>query len=196
MKAASIIRFKRAHSSAAKQSGIVMFVALAVLILMTLAGLAMLRQMSGSVSIAGNLAFKQTATAAGDIGTEAARALVMPTAFNRNATNAAIGYYSTWDRTNTDPASYFVDPTRTSATITDAATGNRVRYVVHRMCEIADRDANAAGQFCARTGKERSTSRGSGGGLEPEPLFLPYFQITTQISGPRNTVSYIQVIMN
>ena len=86
MKAAFVLslRSRRAlfqHRS--KQSGVVMFVALAVLILMTLAGLAMLRQMGSSVSIAGNLAFKQNATAAGDLGTETARAVRSPQAAER-----------------------------------------------------------------------------------------------------------------
>lgn len=195
MKAAPVTRLKCAPSSAAKQSGIVMFVALAVLILMTLAGLAMLRQMSGSVSIAGNLAFKQNATAVGDIGTEAAIALIKPTTFDRDNTNAAIGYYSTWNKTDTEPASYFVDTTKTSAAITDKATGNTVRYVVHRMCEVANSAGDAVGQYCANSGSQKSSIKGY-----PPPTFdppvLPYYQITTQIIGPRKTVSYIQVVMN
>jgi type IV pilus assembly protein PilX len=196
MKAAVITPFKRHHSSPAKQSGIVMFVALAVLILMTLAGLAMLRQMSGSVSIAGNLAFKQNATAVGDIGTEAAIALIKPDAFNRNNTNPAIGYYSTWNKTDTDPASYFADTSRTSAPIIDGATGNTVRYVVHRMCEKENAPTDASDQYCARTGNEKSINKGVPGELATDDTFFPYFQITTQIVGPRNTVSYIQVVMN
>jgi type IV pilus assembly protein PilX len=195
MKAPRVTRTKLTHACGTKQSGIVMFVALGVLILMTLAGLAMLRQMSGSVSIAGNLAFKQNATAVGDIGTEAAIALVKPITFNRDVTNAAIGYYSTWNKTDTDPASYFANTALTSAPITDTATGNTVRYVIHRMCEVANSAADAVGQYCANSGSQKSSGRGY-----PPPTFdapvLPYFQITTQIVGPRNTVSYIQVVMN
>ena len=195
MKVAAITKSGRSGSSASQQSGIVMFVALAVLILMTLAGLAMLRQMSGSVSIAGNLAFKQNATALGDRGTEAARATVMSAAFDRDTTNAAVGYYSTWNRLDTDPASYFVNPLLTSAPITDVATGNTVRYVVHRMCEIADAASDAPGQFCARTGTEKSVNKSSDAPAV-DTGFLPYYQITTQVIGPRKTVSYIQVVMN
>jgi type IV pilus assembly protein PilX len=197
MKAAAFKGFKHGRASASKQSGIVMFVALAVLILMTLAGLAMLRQMSGSVSIAGNLAFKQNATSFGDRGTEAAIALVMAPGFPRDITNASIGYYSTWNRTNTDPASYFVNPSgATSAPIIDSATGNTVRYVVHRMCEVANAAADAPGQYCARSGVQVITDRGDCPCAPDDLTFFPYFQITTQISGPRNTVSYIQVVMN
>ena len=52
-----------------------LFVALIVLIIMTLAGLALLRQMGAGVSIAGNIAFKENATSVADRGTEVAYAL-------------------------------------------------------------------------------------------------------------------------
>ena len=55
------------------QRGIVMWVAIAVLIVMSLTGLAMMRQMGGSLSIAGNVAFKESATSSADAGTEIAR---------------------------------------------------------------------------------------------------------------------------
>ena len=47
-----------------------LFVALIVLIIMTLAGLALLRQMGVGTSIAGNIAFKENATSVADRGTE------------------------------------------------------------------------------------------------------------------------------
>ena len=52
---------------------VVLFVALIVLIIMTLAGLALLRQMGAGTSIAGNIAFKENATSVADRGTEVAR---------------------------------------------------------------------------------------------------------------------------
>jgi Tfp pilus assembly protein PilX len=55
------------------QRGVVMWVALVVLIVMSLAGLAMLRQMGAGVSIAGNIAFKENATSSADAGTEVGR---------------------------------------------------------------------------------------------------------------------------
>ena len=49
----------RLHRTAQRlQRGVVLFVALIVLIIMTLAGLALLRQMGVGTSIAGNVAFK------------------------------------------------------------------------------------------------------------------------------------------
>lgn len=186
----------QASTSAPEQRGVVMFVALAVLILMTLAGLAMLRQMGGTVSIAGNLAFKQNATAVGDVGTETARAVIMAPAFDRTNTNAAAGFYSSWKKDDVDPATYFTDPALAVPPITDAATGNSISYVIHRLCETANLDANDPAQRCSRSGDAGTTNKGAGGAASKDSTFLPYFRITTRVIGPRNTVSYIQVVLN
>ena len=181
----------RRGAGARRQHGMVMFVALGVLILMTLAGLAMLRQMGGGVSIAGNMAFKQSATAVADLGTETARAWVMASTTNRTNTQASLGYYSSWAGS--------VDPTTfawaTAPSTTDAATGNVVRYVIHRLCVLPDVDANAPGQSCSSEGL-RAPSRGGGGGPTWTTISQPYYRITTQVTGPRNTVSYTQVVTN
>ena len=56
----------------ARQGGVVLMMALIVLVAMTLAGIALVRSVNTSNIIAGNLAFQQAATHAGDTGTEAA----------------------------------------------------------------------------------------------------------------------------
>ena len=58
------------------QGGIVLLIALIILIAMTIAGIALLRSVDISNIIAGNLAFKQAATHAGDIGVERALAFL------------------------------------------------------------------------------------------------------------------------
>jgi type IV pilus assembly protein PilX len=170
------------------QRGIVMFVALAVLILMTLAGLAMLRQMGGAVSIAGNLAFKQTATSVADVGTEAARAWFTTAGRNLNVDSSANGYYATWSA-NVDPTTF---PWTSAPSVSDGSTGNTVQYITHRLCQSLG-DANAAGQQCSSEGGGGSDKGGGGpGGFTT--LTSPYYRVTSKVTGPRNTVSYIQVV--
>ena len=77
--------------------GVVLFVALIVLIIMTLAGLALLRQMGAGTSIAGNIAFKENATSVADRGTEFANAwLTHPDAAITATDSVANGYLSSW----------------------------------------------------------------------------------------------------
>lgn len=173
----------------------VMWVALGVLIIMSLAGLAMLRQMGGGVSIAGNVAFKQSATTVADLGTETARAWFKaqsPLVLQSDLGSA--GYYSSWGSS--------VDPTDASwkaawdaaPEVVDAATGNRVKYVINRLCETPGKDANEPGQRCSAEGGG-TTDKGTDGTTFTS-LGSPYYRITTQVTGPRNTVSYTQVVTN
>ena len=54
------------------QRGVVLFIALIVLVAMSLAGIALMRSVDTNVLVAGNLAFRQTNTMYGDVGVEAA----------------------------------------------------------------------------------------------------------------------------
>ena len=74
----------RGAAAPRRERGVVLFVALIVLIIMTLAGLALLRQMTTGVSIAGNIAFKENATSVADRGAEVAlQYLALPTTVQR-----------------------------------------------------------------------------------------------------------------
>jgi len=78
------------------QQGVVLFVALIVLIIMTLAGLALLRQMGAGTSIAGNIAFKENATSVADRGTEVARKWIRD---NTAITANELTWPETWPET-------------------------------------------------------------------------------------------------
>ena len=84
------------------QDGVVLFVALIVLIIMTLAGLALLRQMGAGTSIAGNIAFKENATSVADRGTEFANAWLVANYAITASDSIANGYISNWG-TSVDP---------------------------------------------------------------------------------------------
>jgi type IV pilus assembly protein PilX len=146
-----------------RQRGVVLFIALIVLVAMTLAGIALVRSVDTGTMVAGNLAFKQGATMAGDAGTDAAIAFLTP--LNGTTTpyqNQIIsGYYAT-SQDSLDITGSRNDPTRArvdwdnnncsgivfsacikpSPAITDAATGTTIRYIIHRLCQ-GEGDPNA-----------------------------------------------------
>ena len=62
----------RPGASIPPQRGVVIFIALIALVVMTIAGVALMRAMAPASTIAGNIAFKQAATQASDIGVELA----------------------------------------------------------------------------------------------------------------------------
>ena len=180
------------------ERGVVMFVALVVLIVMTLAGLAMLRQMSSGVSIAGNIAFKQGATAVADAGIEAGRAWLTANAGAVNADVAASGYYATWG-TNVDPTSAVWKTMWDAVPDTLVTNTGNVRFIVQRLCSMPGPSFGGA-QQCSdsipASGGGESKGGGSYGNTSSTLTPAPFYRVTARVIGPRNTVSYTQVVMN
>ena len=212
------------HKLPGQQSGVVLFIALIVLVAMTLAGIALVRSVDTGNVVAGNLAFKQGATLAGDAGTEAAMTWLQAVAGSSSSytDQAASGYYSTSQDTldmtgsSNDPNLARVDwdfnscsgaiiPTQISACITpapaiSAGAGNTVTYIIHRLCQSPG-DPNSTGNSCANY-KSTSTTSPKKGELKYgddkrfEPLPKEYYRITSRTVGPRNTVSFVETIIH
>jgi len=186
------------RASRRRQHGVVLFVALIVLIIMTLAGLALLRQMGVGTSIAGNVAFKENATSVADRGTEAARAWLIANSGITANDSTADGYLSSWGTGAVDPAAF--DWAGSSKTLTDdvAQTGNTTRIIIHRLCANANMSALDPAQRCSDfpivNGGE-SHGGGSYPSVLPGTSPSPFYRVTTRVDGPRNTVSYTQVLM-
>lgn len=176
-----------------RQRGVVLFISLIVLVAMSLAGIAAWRSVSTGLLIAGNMAFQQGATLSADKGLEAARAW-LTNAANANLLTAdqASGYYSTWQSTfNATTFNWAALSTSTGAA--DAA-GNSVSYVIHRMC-------GSAGAYNLPPPQQCVATMGSDGTINTEiPQGLQgslqlYYRVTVRVTGPRNTVSYVQSTM-
>ncbi|RZJ02308.1 MAG: hypothetical protein EOP39_22800 [Rubrivivax sp.] len=181
------------------QRGIVMIIALVVLVAMSLAGLALLRSMSTGVAIAGNVAFKQNATSVGDLGLEAARLWLVTEGAKPgellNVSNTDEGYHAAWSA-GFDPLTYDWG-TGIKDYTADDGTGNRVRYVIHRLCSV-EGSLSVAGQQCVIPTGEVEKGTGGGGASGPgvsAAIKRPYFRVTARVDGPRDTVSYVQMVM-
>ena len=191
-----------------KQSGVVLFIALIILVAMSLAGIALIRSVDTSNLIAGNLAFRQGATIAGDWGLESARSWLLDQATNSPSNlyssspsvTGGSAYLSIWtsnvDFTGTISGQTAFDWTSALNVGTDAA-GNQVSYIIHRMCQTTGDPAN---QNCIRSATG-GVSTGSRGGVSYGSFNLTqgttvYYRVTSKVTGPRNTVSYVQSIMN
>jgi type IV pilus assembly protein PilX len=183
----------RHRSGSSRQRGVVLFVAIIVLVAMTLAGLAMMRHMGVGTSIAGNVAFKENATSVADRGTEAARAWLTANQAILNNDNLPAGYHSSWAAS--------VDPTTFNwaggSVQLPAEVGNVASVYIERLCETPNLSALAPTQVCSDKPVGTGASRGGGSYpsvLPPTPP-QPYFRVTTRVDGPRNTRSYTQVLM-
>lgn len=192
------------------QRGVILIITLIVLVAMTLASIAMVRSVDTSTVIAGNLAFKQSATASGDAGLEAAIVWLSANSGSLEQDSASNGYYATSQNSldltgnkTPDAPSDNLDWTSSSAVkiLAKDAAGNEVAYVIHRMC---DNVGPLNGATCAT---EQSVQAGSSqGSARQMQTYQPgswgsvanrgYYRITARITGPRNSISYVQAVIS
>jgi Tfp pilus assembly protein PilX len=183
------------------QGGAVLFIAIAVVVVMTLAGIALVRSIDTSNLIAGNLAFHESATNSGDTGVETAIAWLQAnsTGATLNADNPTNGYAANGINAAQSPAAgqswdaYWTATLASRArTLSTNGAGNTVSYVIDRMCSFSG--APTAGATCASSPLP-SAATGSAevaGKLQLNVPSLVYYRITARITGPRSTVSYVQ----
>ena len=190
------------HSRQAKQVGVVLFIALIALIVMSLAAVALIRSVDTNTMIAGNLSYKQSALISADSGVETALGWLK----NQSETNAdpkadlnadltAQGYYAT----SAGDAKTFVDSSNaklaTGSNINAGidGSGNTIKYIIQRMCS----NTGAADTSHCLYGPpgEHENSLGHCDLSNPclgEPTGALLYRITTKVTGPKNTVSYSQ----
>jgi len=189
------------------QRGVVLFVAMIVLVVMALAGVAMVRQSGAGLSIAGNLAFKQGATSAGDYGTEAAINWWLPLRGTVALDNdvSAEGYYSNWGAAGTprltgDPSTYDWNTLAKKVVVDDGTrAGNQVSYIIERLCLNPGMNPEDPAQICVKTppsgGADQSVRTREYPETAGEDRLVVHYRISTQIVGPKRTLSYIQVMV-
>jgi hypothetical protein len=183
---------------------VVLFIALVVLVAMTLAGLSLMRSVTTSTVAIGNLASKQTITNAGDWGVEAGRAwaLAQPVA-NLTKDAKSSGYFSGWDASldPTDaPANWWKENGQTVALAGSPldVAGMDVRWVVHRLCSLPDLDVNDPAQQCITLQSAGFGSSKGAGDYNERPLAntqQPYYRVTVRVVDPRMTVTYVQTVI-
>jgi Tfp pilus assembly protein PilX len=171
----------------------VLLIALIVLVAMSLAGVALIRSVDTTVTVAGNLAFSQSSVQSADIGiVEAAKWLELKNSGPLLAvTDEGNGYFSS--PPNPEPDWHQLDVwTGASKVVGTDASGNEVRYVIHRMCATPGIGWN--GNQCARSpgkvGSEGASQQTSALPYEGTPNL--FYRITARVDGPRNTVTVIQ----
>lgn len=220
-----------------KQRGVVLFIALIALVVMSLAAVALIRSVDTNTLIAGNLSSKQSAVVSSDRGLETALNWIFTT-YNANpaalhADNPSSGYYATFNLAPSpnldDPAVLKDDATWADAFsevatgsdivngVEDNGNGNRIRYIVQRMCRQAtpaSADKCLSGGDSEDMGSKKApdtTTAGLAninpipagpGGLDPGGYgagagdsVRPIYRITVRVNGPKNTVSYAQTFV-
>jgi type IV pilus assembly protein PilX len=203
--------------SAIGQRGVVLFFTLIALVVMSLAAVALIRSVDTSTMIAGNLAFKQTATSSGDRGVEAAVTWLAGqqqllnnsglSVWNDNTTpptllfnldNPSLGYYSSVRPVANLTNGSFAWTNANSVSLGTDASGNSVRYIIERMCitpNLKPSQQNCVFSTPVTTLNSQAVVSADqvcqGLGCTSN-VQSPQLRITAQVLGPKNTYSYVQ----
>lgn len=182
------------------QQGVVLFIALIILVAMTMAGIAMVRSVDTGNIISGNLAFKQSSLAAADRGIQQAyewlnnnKAILADSDLSNGYYSSISGDFTGFGKTDWDKAK--------SLGAADAA-GNVVEYVIHRLCTQPNTayngdNAGVANQCSTSDSSTPTTNASAGSSMQvganvysSSPMV--YYRITARAKGPKNAISVVQ----
>lgn len=204
------------------ERGIVLFTVLIALIVISLSAVALIRSVDTGTVIAGNLAFRQATTQAGDGGTEVAlvwiKAKVGADVKDLYAKDELSGYYATgmsgcdlsgnrtpgnlkdnvnWNGENPDNDG--CNMTAVAIPSAELPAGYTASYVVNRLC---NQEGDPSGIVCENYSASSATAEAglsmSGGGYAKKVSVGPtryFYRVTTRVVGPRNTVSIVQSVL-
>ena len=186
----------------AKQSGVTLVITLIVLVAMTLATISLMRSVDTSNIIAGNLAFQQAASHAADAGIEEAARVLLPLVVANHGlgcTGACEPGYISWHDPDHEPPhvgweTYWNNVAASAITLVTDANGNSVSYVVESMCDGVGQTGECLKAPPSMSGNCGGSDLGAGS-QQCIAITRYYYRVTSRVTGPRNTVSYIQAML-
>ena len=196
-----------------RQRGVVLFIALIVMVVMSLAALGLIRSVDTTTAVLGNLALRQAAILPANYAVEDAAAGLFADASNTgvprilpaqlDADLPLQNYFAEHSQAPGWDDQYGVPlPLQTQLaaqglvrSFNDAAA-NRITYITERMCNPTAPNipaGNAAAESWCDMGQPKQapgTTVNQG-----NPLILPqqvFYRVTVRVDGPQNTVSFLQ----
>jgi len=184
-----------------RQRGVVLFVALIAMVVLSLAGVALLRATEAGSSVAGNLAFRQSSIALINVAVERAADDIF---YHHNIVDTTVddtawNYYATLQagmNPHGVPAVLASSGAYPGAfkSIADGNTGNTAKWVIERICTVPGDPLVNIGKcdvLLPKVSPGKTTMKGGGPPTIPQPIFRQ----TIRIEGPQNTVTYAQAML-
>ena len=168
-----------------KQRGVVLFVALVVLVVMSLGGISMMRAADTGTQIAGNLAFRQSALHAAERAFEQAMqniSIISSTGAN-TSDNPGLCYQRSY--LQVDSPSSLPWPAAACDLGIDSGTGNRVQLIINRLSNVAF-DAVI---FASADSWVGMTKKSSGGKMIGT---FQQYRIIARVSDSKGMVTFIE----
>jgi hypothetical protein len=196
---------RRVPAVGSRQRGVALIIALIVLVALSLASLALTRSVDTSTAVVGNVAFSEASIAPANLAVEEVVAVMFeqepsPIA-NRNVDVPAQNYYAVRqpgeDKRGIPDTLTTKSKAGTLARALDGGNGNEVRWVIERMCApgiSADPSRDELLHYCDMMPPKPSGTTT----MELDKIELPQiplYRLTVRVDGPRNTLSFVQVML-
>jgi type IV pilus assembly protein PilX len=202
----------------ARQRGVVLFIALIAMVVLTLGGIALVRSVDTGTAVAGNIAFRQASIVAVNWAVESSVDALYKskTIANTNANDTAHHYYAALqggELSNGTPAMLAGawPPAGYALTVqTDPATNAEIRHVIERVCNDVGTPGIATCDMLppkvSNAGTDNECQQGPGGvygamngsrpgGCIPLPP-IPNFRVTVRVDLPNtNTTTIAQTFL-
>lgn len=167
-----------------RERGVTLIIVLIVIGLLLVANLALIRSMTTANRVTSNKAFKQGATQAGEVALADAEAFV--NTLSAADTSQDNKYFSTMQTMDANE----LPTTVTWTNVTAEQVGNyQIKWIVERLCNVTpvtDATTQCLSLQLTQSGSQRAGSPSYQGQASV------YYRITTQVTGPRHTESYLQ----
>ena len=187
-----------------RQSGVVLFIALIVMVALSIAGIALIRSVDTGLSVTANLGFRQASIPPSTWAVENAISAMFEkkeidlekpkptTTTTRTARDQDAGQARGQLRRAVRPAGPHADNyPGTFVTETDGA-GNTIRYVIERMC-LDEGPAVAA--ICDMSPPKKSEATTKMEFSKPDVIRVPFYRVTVRVDGPNNTTTFAQATL-
>lgn len=193
-----------------RERGIVVFVALIAVVLMSLAAVALMRSVHSNTMVVGNLAFRKASMAMATAAVEKALYDMLPptkTIADLKVHDTARNYYAflqpsviaearrqgvpdaLWDISGYPVgAQVITDPN-------DPSGQTVARYLIERVCLPASLGLEAAAQFCEMIPPKQNAGTTVGIPIGINVPDIPYYRMTVRVDGPNNSVSFSQAML-
>ena len=189
----------RSRKTQHAQRGAVLMVVLVALVAMLVSVIALSRSMDTHHLVAGNLAFRNSTVHSSDAGVQTAVLFLQSTVGTPrlNTTVVSDGYYAVVAEPDWDDETFWSQCAGCTVSASDGA-GNRVTWVVHRMCSTQG-NPNAAGNSCSLL--TAAPTAANGGSFSADAVNFTgvaqnYYRISVRVLGPRNTSTLVQTFVS
>ncbi|MGH9549682.1 MAG: pilus assembly PilX family protein, partial [Terriglobales bacterium] len=204
-----------------RQRGVVLFIALIVMVAMSLAAIALIRSVDTTNLLIGNLAFRQSSILPANLAVEQAAAALfsdaapggVPAIADPTADLPAENYYASWQ--NGDDARGIpsqlqhksnwtlpktLDAMDANDASVSAANKTQVRYVIERMClgagpaqpgPVPTGSPNSCDMLPPKVNPGTTVHDQSVATLSP----IPFYRVTIRVDGPQNSTSFLQAML-